>query len=445
MMSQSWKDMTPQERQKARFERWRNPQDVTFASDEVKSAYMARVDRVVDAITLAKTPDRVPTLSPAGFLPCFLYNVTCKEVMYDIDAAVDLWLRFLREYPTDLAKGPAYCGTGRALEILDYKLYKWPGHNLPDNVGFQAVEAEWMKKEEYRPLIEDISDYWLRNYMPRIFGTLAPFSALAPLNRIVEIPNVAQLTAFGLPGVREALNKLADAGEELLRVREGLGRFKQVAMLEMGFPSHIGGSAKAPYDVLADTLRATRGMSMDIFRHPDLVLEAIERITPLQIKGAVADADISGNPIIFMPLHKGADGWMSDDQFKKLYWPSLKAVILGLVEEGCVPLLFAEGGYKSRLPYLNELPKGTTLWLFDQTDMAEVKKLVGDNVCIAGNVPTGLMITGTADQVGAYCKQIIDACAPGGGFILTTSAGLDEGKGDTIRALLDAAEKHGKY
>ncbi len=444
-MPKEWKDMTPRERRNARFERWRNPLNAAFASAEIKNNYAGRVARVIDAITLEKIPDRVPTLSPASFLPCFLYGVTCKEAMYDIELAVDLWLRFLREYPTDLAKGPSYCGTGKAFEILDYKLYKWPGYNLPDNVGFQAVENEWMKKDEYQLLIDDMSDFWMRYYMPRIFGALEPLRSLLPLNRIIEIPNVGQLTNFGMPGVREALNKMADAGEELLKVRQGLGRFRQIAMLDMGFPMHIGGGAKAPYDVLADTLRASRGMVMDMFRNTDMILKAIEHITPLQIKGAVADADASGNPLIFMPLHKGADGFMSDDQFKRLYWPGLKDVILGLVEEGCVPLLFAEGGYRSRLSYLKELPKGSTLWLFDQTDMAVVKKQVGDIVCIAGNVPNSLMVTGTPQQVDEYCKGLIDSCAPNGGFILTTGASLDEGKADTVRALLEAADKYGRY
>jgi hypothetical protein len=444
-MPKEWKDMTSLERQSARFERWRNPPNVTFASNEIKNNYMTRTSRVIDAISLAKIPDQVPTLSPASFLPCFLYGVTCREAMYDIDLAVDLWLRFLREYPTDLAKGPSYCGTGKAFEILDYKLYKWPGYNLPDNVGFQAVESEWMKKDEYNLLIDDMSDFWLRYYMPRIFGTLEPLSSLAPLNRIIEIPNVGQLTNFGLPGVREALNKLVDAGEELVKVRQGLGRFRQIAMVDMGFSTHIGGGAKAPFDILADTLRASHGMVMDIFRNEDMILKAIERITPLQIKGAVADANLTGNPVIFMPLHKGADGFMSDDHFKRLYWPSLREVILGLVEEGCVPLLFAEGGYSSRLPYLKELPKGTTLWWFDQTDMAEAKKQIGDTICIAGNVPTSLMVTGTPRQADEYCKELIDACAPGGGFILTTGAALDEGKADTTQALLEAVNKYGKY
>ena len=97
-MQKEWKDMTAHERLSARFERWLNPSNVNFSSEN-----MNRVGRVINAITLEKQPDRVPTLSPASFLPCFLYGVSCKEAMYDIEMAVDLWLRFLQEYPTDLA------------------------------------------------------------------------------------------------------------------------------------------------------------------------------------------------------------------------------------------------------------------------------------------------------------------------------------------------------
>jgi len=116
-----------------------------------------------------------------------------------------------------------------------------------------------------------------------------------------------------------------------------------------------------------------------------------------------------------------------------------------LIEEGCVPYLFAEGVFTSRLKYLNELPKGKTLWLFDQTDMADAKKKVGGTVCIAGNVPSGLMVTGTAQQVDDYCKQLIDDCAPGGGYILCTGAITDEGKAKTAQAFVDAVEKYGRY
>jgi hypothetical protein len=45
----------------------------------------------------------------------------------------------------------------------------------------------------------------------------------------------------------------------------------------------------------------------------------------------------TGNPLIFIPLHKGADGFLSDEQFQKFYWPQLKQVMLGLIENGCIP------------------------------------------------------------------------------------------------------------
>ena len=34
-----------------------------------------------------------------------------------------------------------------------------------------------------------------------------------------------------------------------------------------------------------------------------------------------------------------------------------------------------------------DLPKGKTIWLFDQTDMARAKETIGQVACIQGNVP----------------------------------------------------------
>lgn len=444
-MTSLWKDMTSEERCQSRIDTWLAPANIEFATTEAKETYTARVQRVVDAITLKKNPDRVPILSPAGFLPCFLYDVSCKEVMYDIDVAIKLWERFTLEYPTDLVRAPNYQGTGKAMEMLDYRLYKWPGHGLPDHVAFQAMESEWMKNDEYDNLFDDPSDLWLRSYLPRVFGALEPFTQLPQLTDIVEIPDVSSLAAFGKPGMREALNTLADAGLEMFKVKSRLGQFVHQLITTHGFTMVAGGSCKAPFDVIADTMRGSRNMMMDMYRDSGKILMATDRLISLQIKKGVNGVENSGNPLVFMPLHKGADGFMSDDQFRTLYWPSLKAVILGLIDQGCIPFLFAEGGFNSRLEYLKEIPKGKTLWHFDQTDMASAKKMIGDTICMAGNVPSGLMVTGSSTQVEDYCKQLIEDCAPGGGYILTTGAIMDEGRAETVRALLDSVKKYGWY
>jgi uroporphyrinogen-III decarboxylase len=149
--------------------------------------------------------------------------------------------------------------------------------------------------------------------------------------------------------------------------------------------------------------------------------------------------------VIFIPLHKGADGFMSDEQFRKFYWPSLRATLLGLIEEGFIPFLFAEGGYGSRLGVIKDLPEASTVWLFDQTDMAKAKTTIGKVACIQGNVPLSLMYAGTAEETVKYVRGLIDACGKGGGFILDCGAVIDSGKEENLRAMIKTAEEYGRY
>lgn len=136
---------------------------------------------------------------------------------------------------------------------------------------------------------------------------------------------------------------------------------------------------------------------------------------------------------------------MSEQQFKTFYWSFLKEVIFGLINEGCVPLLFAEGSYNSRLEHLKELPKGHCIWMFDRTDMARVKELLGDTICIAGNVPAGLIITSTPDKVKDYCKKLIDEVGKNGGYIMSCGTAMDQAKPDTLHAMIDFTKEYGVY
>ena len=142
-----------------------------------------------------------------------------------------------------------------------------------------------------------------------------------------------------------------------------------------------------------------------------------------------------------MPLHKGADSFMNDEQFRKFYWPSLRKVIEGLVADGFVPYLFAEGAYNSRLEAIADVPKGRTVWQFDRTDMRRAKEILGGVACIQGNVPNTLLQLGTAEEVRAYSKDLIQSVAPGGGFILDVGAVVDEAKEENILAMLQAAKE----
>ena len=59
---------------------------------------------------------------------------------------------------------------GKLFDVLDYKLYDWPGHGTPEDASYQYNEQEWMKDDEYDLLIQDPGNYWQRSYLPRVFG-----------------------------------------------------------------------------------------------------------------------------------------------------------------------------------------------------------------------------------------------------------------------------------
>jgi hypothetical protein len=185
----------------------------------------------------------------------------------------------------------------------------------------------------------------LSTYLPRLRAQ--PLQMLPFFPGILEMYGVGfNFIPFGIPPVQAALKALMDAGAEALQWAMALGAFEG-EMSAAGFPPLVGGFTKAPFDVLGDTLRGTKGIMLDMFRQPDKLLEAMEALVPLMIKMGVGAAQTTGVPIIFMPLHKGADGFLSDEQYKKFYWPTLRKVMLGLIEEGCIPFPAAEGGYSA--------------------------------------------------------------------------------------------------
>jgi uroporphyrinogen-III decarboxylase len=441
-MDKSWADLTPEEKRRERFRRWLKP-EVRFASPEAERGYRERTTRFIKAISLQE-PDRVPVMMPAANLPAFYAGSNLKQVMYDYDEMKRVWLRFLHEFDHDTFGGPGLVFPGRVLDTIDFKLHVWPGHGLPDDAEtHQFVEGENMRADEYDALIRDPSDFWLRIFLPRATGALEPLKTLSQLTPMVGIP-VFYFIQYGRPEIQRALKALMAAGREGMRWQEAVMECSREA-LEAGLPSLWGSLSGAPFDMIGDFLRGTQGIMLDMYRQPEKIIEAMERLVPIVVNDAIASADASGCPVIVMPLHKGDDNFMSDKQYDKFYWPTFRKVLMGMIDEGLVPMPFAEGSYNRRLEVIKDLPRGSVIWWFDQTDMANAKKVLGDTACIAGNIPVPILRTGTPQDVKECCRRLIETCSPGGGYILTGGAAIDKGDPDNLRAIMAAAKEYGVY
>ena len=136
---------------------------------------------------------------------------------------------------------------------------------------------------------------------------------------------------------------------------------------------------------------------------------------------------------------------MSNEQFETFYWPTLKKVMMGLINEGLVPMPYAEGNYMERLEIIKDMPRGKVIWFFEQMDMGKAKDILGDNACIAGNLPASVLCTGAPQEVKDGCRQLIETCAQGGGYILSGAVHMDKGNPDNLRAMMEAAKEYGVY
>jgi hypothetical protein len=438
-----WAQMTPTQKREYRINQFLNP-EIKFVSPEAAKRYKVRAQRMVNAYSVQE-PDRVPIMLPVGNLPLIMAGISMHEAMYNVEKGFDACKAFNDKYSEELDYfAMPMAAPGKAFEILDYKLYAWPGHGLSTEApGYQYVEGEYMKADEYEDLFRDPSDYWLRTYLPRIFGSFEGFRNLTPLTDILEIP-MGQLMPLALPQVQQSLQKLIDAGKELQKRNELSAKHMQFGPAH-GFPATMGLLNVAPFDALGDTLRGTKAITLDLFRRPDKILKALDVLTPIIIHSILHSPGISRALTVIFPLHKGADGWMSAKQYETIYWPSLKKVMDALINEGLICLMFAEGSYDSRLETVNDFPKGTVTWWFDQTDMARAKKILGDRCCIQGNVPSSLIVTGTPAEVKERCRKLIETCGKGGGYILGAGCIADNPKLENLQAMIAAVKEYGVY
>jgi len=441
-MDKQWVDMSWEERREERFKKWLNPTGVKFRSLEVEKKYKARATRMIKAIKM-EIPDRVPVHIPAGSIVAYNAGLTLEEVQYNYEKIKPAWIKFLQDYDQDSASGPGFF-SGRVYEILDYKIYKWPGHGLPSNQTMhQFVEKEYMKADEYDLFMKDPFDFGLRYFLPRTWGVFEPFANIPPFSSYQGLPQRLMAMCQD-PTFQKSFKAIWKASQENARFQKITDECAQIA-LEMGFPPLMGGIALAPFDTVADMLRGTHGSVMDMYRQPDKLLEALEVITQQSLESAVNIANFSRSPMVFIPMHKGDDSFMSVKQFEKFYWPTFRKLLLGLINEGIVPMMVIDGSYNTRLEIIKDLPRASVVWTMEKTDMFKAKEILGDSACIAGNVLAAQLYTHTPQAIKEYCRKLIEVCGKGGGYILSLGSGIDKCDPANLQAIIEAAKEYGVY
>jgi uroporphyrinogen decarboxylase len=140
--------------------------------------------------------------------------------------------------------------------------------------------------------------------------------------------------------------------------------------------------------------------------------------------------------------------FLSPRQFRTFVTPYLTKLIKGYREMGFYTIKHTDGNI---MPIIDQLVGANphALHSLDPqagVDIAEVKRVYGDQVCLIGNVNCGLLDTGTEDEVRDSVRYALRNGMPSGGYIFSTSNCIYTGmRLSRYELMLDVWRKEGNY
>ncbi len=409
--------------------------------------FQEREKRIYDAMQL-KVPDRVPVVFwDVPLLACRYAGLPYSAAYYDAAAWRAAFKKMFAELEPD-GWAVANRESGAALEATGTMFTRWPGGNLPPDIPNQVAEQEFMKADEYDLFLADPSDFIVRVWLPRAYSTLQPLAKLPPLmnlgSNMAIISTLFASTEF--TGLARAMKK---AGQAAQKWEREMGQIN-TAMASLGFPEiplSLGG-VQPPFSHFSNNFRTFQGVVMDMFRQPEKLKAALNKFVEYRIATAVPAVKKAGKLAIGSSAepHRVSDEFMSPRQFEEFVWPYWKRAINATLDLGYdIVWMFFEGRRDKQLEYFTDFPKGRLLIFLESTDIFRAKEILGDRVCLMGNVPLSLLQVGSPQDVEEYCKKVIKVCGKGGGFILANGGGIFDARPENMKAMVDSAARYGRY
>ena len=418
---------------------------------ENQKRYDEKLRRLTDALEL-REPDRVPIDADGGKFMINYAGYQMKDAIYDTSMEIyrEASIKFLKDFDPDMVSksGANFYGEGPGHALSQSKnmiIAGMPGAKIDDDSLHQHVEFPTLLDDEFDEFFSDRTGWRIHKFLPRVYGALESFQNL---NLGFDFgAGVGLAMEFTKPEVRKSIETLMEMGDFYRKQRARFGEIVQ-ELIDMGYPDLAGGgAAEVPFDNYSDNYRGTLKSLSDLYIYEEEVERYTEEFHARQlerIRNMNKDGSKTGQYISHM-LHKGLDGFMSDEHYEKFYWRHMREMMQAEIDAGLIPMMFCEGKYNSRLKYLKDSPKGRILFRFETIDMPLAKQELKGVACLGGGFPSQLLQFGSKQEVIDTCKRFLDEAMPGGGYIFRPSAGLDGGKIDNVIAMFETVKEYGRY
>jgi hypothetical protein len=360
--------------------------------------YRDRLTRITKAIALEK-PDRVPVVLEYSGFAAYVTGTPMAEFLRLPIRNLETMIQAYRLVgDADAINYGAFWPYGLCYDFLAKVCI--PGIDLPENEMWQVDEKELMTREDYDRLLEMGWPTYFDRFMRERLLKDVPGEYLPPQRKSSDV----------------------------------LGTWRRV-----GLPVLSGGDITTPFEVLCGS-RSLLKFSSDLFEIPDKVISAMDEIVPHLGARAIRQAKKRGYPVVWVGGWRTAPSMLSPAMWNRFVWPYFKRIVREVVDSGLIALLHLDSNWTRELKRFKELPRRKCIVALDgETDIFAAKEILGDHLCIMGDVPASMLYLEDPDAVYAYCARLIRELGPEG-FILQSGCDIPaNAKLENVQAMVSAA------
>lgn len=362
------------------------------------SLYEERRQRVLKTIALEKT-DRTPVvLEYAGF-GAGAIGARLGDFVKDPAAATDMMVQAWEKVGgADAMEYPTYSPDMLSLAWLSR--VQVPGRELHYDEPWQVLEQELLTPRDYDRIVEEGWNAFLASYLRERVGI--------------------------------------DMGQYL-------GLFAQAALTALDkwravdAPVLILGIITTPYEMLCGG-RTLAQFVLDLYRMPDKVQAAMDAVLPEIAPMMVAVNKQFGMPAMWIGGWRSASEMLSRPLWERFVWPYLEKLAYEVLGSDTIVIFHLDSDWTRDLDMFRSLPAGRCVLSLDgSTDIFKAKEILGDTMCIMGDVSPVLLSHGTPDEVYAYSRKLVEGLGPTG-FILHSGCDIPvDAKVENVQAMIAAA------
>jgi uroporphyrinogen-III decarboxylase len=363
-----------------------------------RNLFQPRLDRILRAVSFEPV-DRVPVVLEYSGFAAQVTGTSMAAFLAAPQKTLDTMIAAFRL--TGAADAVNYGSFWPYALCYDFMArVRVPGIELGKDDLWQVVETELMRVEDYDRLLQMGWPAFFKDFMQnRILGDV-PAQRLPPRWKPVDVRG---------------------------------------AWADCGVPVLSGGDVTTPVELLCGA-RSLPCFFMDLFDRPQKVEAAMTEMVPHLAAKGVRRALKLGYPAVWVGGWRSAPCLLSPQMWDRFVWPHFKRLVNEVVASGLIAILHLDSDWTRELERFRELPARSCIMALDgETDIFKARQVLGDHMCLMGDVPASLLYLGTPGEIREYCTRLIEELGPRG-FILQSGCDIPaNAKLENVQAMLAAA------